>query len=112
MTWEPRFDPHTRAHAHDPDTSYGAARRARRLVAQHKFTILNRLRLDDIYYRAKGCGAGVGGLTSQEISDRCKLNYHQVARRISDLKRDGKVIDSGQRRASPGGRRAAVWRLA
>lgn len=28
-----------------------------------------------------------------------------------DLKRDGRVVDSGERRASPGGRRACVWML-
>ena len=33
------------------------------------------------------------------------------ARRTSDLVVDGKVLDSGQRRRSPGGRTACVWRL-
>ena len=49
--------------------------------------------------------------TSHDAAAKANLNYHQVARRISDLKRDGKVKDTGERRASPGGRRAAVWGL-
>ncbi len=88
---------HTHAHAHDPDTSHDAARQAKGLAERHKAIIL------------RGLGWGQG--TSAEIAARCKLDYLQVARRISELKRDGKVTDSGQHRASPGGRRASVWRL-
>ncbi len=99
---------HTHAHAHDPDTSHDAARRARRLVAQHKFIILNTLRLAAVHWLDHPLPSG---LTSNEIAQLCELDYLQVARRIKDLKDDGKVEDSGQRRASPGGRKASVWRL-
>lgn len=95
------FFAHTHAHAHDPDTSHDAARTAQGLAERHKHIICTVLHLANQ-------GAG---LTSQEISAYCSLDYHQVARRISDLKRNGKVVDTGQRRASPGGRQAAVWKL-
>ena len=87
----------THAHRNDPDTSHEAARQAQGLAERHKHIICAAL-----FWR---------GLTSQEISDICELDYHQVARRISDLKRDFKVVDSGHTRRSPGGRRATVWRL-
>ncbi len=97
--WEPRFDPHTHAHHSDPDTSHDAARAAQGLVEQRKAAIAAML----LFY---------GPLTSAEIAGHCDdLDYHEVARRISDLKRDGKVIDTGTRRASPGGRKAAVWQI-
>lgn len=88
----------THAHTHDPDTSRWAAETARGLTYRHKLVVETILGL-------------YGPLTSAEISDRCKLDYWQVARRISDLKRDGKVLDSSERRRSPGGRSACVWRL-
>ncbi len=87
----------THAHASDPGTSHDAAQAARHMAERHKRIICAAL-----FWR---------GLTSQEIADICELDYHQVARRISDLKRDGRVVDSGERRASPGGRKACVWRL-
>ena len=89
---------HTHAHRSDPATSHEAARTAQGMAERHKHIICAAL-----FWR---------GLTSQEISNMCELNYHQVARRISDLKRDGKVQDSGETRRSPGGRRATVWELA
>ncbi len=88
---------HTHAHRSDPDTSHEAARAAQPMAERHKAIICAAL-----FWR---------GLTSQEISHMCELDYHQVARRIIDLKRDGKVLDSGETRPSPGGRRATVWRL-
>ncbi len=88
----------THAHARDPDTSHDAARDAQKLAERHQRTIWTIL----LFH---------GPLTSQEIAERCDLDYLQVARRISDLKRADKVTDTGVRRASPGGRKAAVWGL-
>ena len=88
----------THAHRSDPATSHEAAWAAQGIAERHKFIIFTML----LFY---------GPLTSAEISDHCELDYHQIARRISDLKRDGKVQDSGETRPSPGGRRATVWRL-
>jgi predicted ArsR family transcriptional regulator len=88
----------THHHAHDPDTSVQAARGAQDFAKQHTFIIATVL----LFY---------GPLTSGEIAGRCELNYLQVARRMSDLRDDGKVLDSGERRRSPGGRTACVWVL-
>lgn len=89
---------HTHARAHDPDTSAQAAETVRDMAAQHKVVIAKVL--------------AFGAFTSAEISDRCGLTYWQVTRRVSDLKHDGQVIDSGARRLTPNGRKACVWRLA
>ncbi len=90
------YDPHEHHHRHDPETAVQAAHGARDLANRHKKIILEAL-----WWPA----------TSQEIAERCELDYWQVARRIIDLKRDGKVVDSGVRRPSPAGRSACVWRL-
>lgn len=89
---------HTHAHRHDPDTSVEAARAAQGMADQHKAIIWTEL----LFF---------GDMTSQEIADKCELDYHQVARRMSEMKRAGEVQDSGERRPSPSGRRACVWRL-
>lgn len=88
----------THAHAHDPDTSHDAAAKAQWLAAEHKAIIATVL----LFW---------GPLTSNGIASHCELDYLQVARRMKDLCDDGKVVDTGERRASPGGRRAAVWRV-
>ncbi len=88
---------HTHAHRDDPDTSFLAANTAGGLATRHKAIIASVL--------------AAAELTSSEISDRCDLNYWQVARRIADLKHDGVVRDSGARRLTPNGRKACVWRL-
>ena len=93
----------THAHRSDPATSREAARQAQSMAERHKHIILDIL---EIWQEAS-----LGGMTSQHISENCSLNYHQIARRMSDLKRDGKIVDSGQTRPSPGGRRATVWAL-
>ena len=88
----------THAHRGDPGTSIAAARHARKFTAGH----CGLIQLVLHYYRA--------GLTSHEISARTELSYHEIARRIADLKHAGLVIDSGSRRRNPSGREAAVWR--
>jgi predicted ArsR family transcriptional regulator len=88
----------THAHRHDPDTSVQAARSMQGVAERHKPIIATVL----LFW---------GPLTSGEIAAKCELNYLQVARRMSDLVVDGKVLDGGERRRSPGGRRAAVWVL-
>jgi len=51
------------------------------------------------------------GLTNEEISQKCDLDYLQVVRRVSDLQRDGAVIDTFEQRLNLSGRKAAVWRV-
>ena len=86
------------AHQRDPGTSLAAAHRAREFAGTHCGLIQVMLR------------AHPKGLTSLEIAARTQLPYHEVARRIPDLKRAGLVIDSGERRRNPSGLQAAVWR--
>ena len=89
----------THARPTDPDTSHEAAQQAEGPARRHKRIIVGVLRV-------------WGPLASYEIADRCAaLDYWQVTRRISDLRRDGKVEDSGARRLTPNGRPAGVWRL-
>ena len=97
----------THAHRGDPGTSVAAAQHARKFTAGHC----------GIIYRVL-C-ENRAGLTSREITARIadlwlvwriELSYHEVARRIADLKHAGLVIDSGSRRRNPSGREAAVWR--
>ncbi len=95
----------THAHRNDPDTSVQAARGAQGLAERHKAVIITIL----VFWGE--VDSTREGLTSQEIADYCELDYHQVARRMSDLREDGKVQASGETRRSPGGRRAIVWRL-
>lgn len=92
------YDPHEHHHRHDPETSVQAAYQARETVEQHKLIIRDVL-------------VFAGALTSDEIAEVCPLNKVQIARRMSDLVRDGDVVDSGERRPSPAGRLACVWRL-
>lgn len=94
LTW-------ARKHAHqsDPETAVAAARHAGRFTAGHHCGTIYRILSEHSE-----------GLTSLEIAARTELSYHEVARRIADLKHAGLVIDSGDRRRNPSGRQAAVWR--
>ena len=88
----------THAHRGDPDTSVAAAVHVRLFTASHCTVVYLSLR----DHRQ--------GLTSHEIEELTPLSYHEIARRIADLKHAGLVIDSGTRRRNPSGREAAVWR--
>ena len=84
----------------DPATSMRAASKARGLAARHCQIIRDVLLI-------------VGKpMSSEEISDRCELGYVQVARRMSDLRRDGKVrASSGPKHTNRGGCEAVRWEL-
>lgn len=86
------------AHRRDPGTSLAAAHRARGFATTHCGIIYRLLR------------SNRPGLTSRQIAGALTLSYHEVARRMSDLKRAGLVVDSGERRRNPSGLQAAVWR--
>lgn len=49
--------------------------------------------------------------TSYNISKWTKLEYHSVARRMSELERDLKVVDTGKGGVSPTGLPATVWEI-
>ena len=90
----------TREHAHtdDIDTSHIAASRAESMAERHREMVLD-------------CLEDHGPLASEEIAVRIGLSSLQVMKRISDLRNDGVVIDSGERKPTRAGRPAAVWKI-
>lgn len=95
LTWA---DSH--AHRGDPGTSVIAALHATQFFGGH---------CAKIYAALLECP---DGLTFHEIANLTGLDYHAVARRVSDLcKADPpKAEDSGERRRNDSGRLASVWR--
>ena len=83
----------------DIDTSHTSAERAESMAVRHKLAIYAVLKTD-------------GSQTSDEIARKVGLLPHQVIKRVSDLRNEGSVIDSGERRPTRTGRPAAVWKLA
>ena len=86
------------ARTDDLDTSHTAAERAESMASAHKMAIYAALVTD-------------GPQTSDEIARKVGLLPHQVIKRVSDLRNEGAVVDSGERRATRAGRPAAVWKL-
>ena len=81
----------------DPETSKAAGVAAREFLGDHERRILEAL------------AAGPG--TKDEIASRCGLTEQQVARRRAGLLRHGLVVLTGERRRTPSGNTAEVWRL-
>lgn len=52
------------------------------------------------------------GLTADECAKKIGQSALAVRPRMSELKNDGKIVDSGIRRLNASGKRAAVMRLA
>ena len=80
----------------DPPTSKAAGRAAREFLGDHERRILEAL--------ADGPG------TKDEIASRCGLTEQQVARRRAGLLRHGLVVLTGERRRTPSGNTAEVWK--
>lgn len=55
--------------------------------------------------------AGPFGLTADECARKVGLDRWSIQPRTSELKRKGKIVDSGLRRPNETGRRAIVWTL-
>lgn len=53
--------------------------------------------------------AGERGLTSHELAVTLGMERTTVQPRTTELRRLGKLRDSGQRRPNPNGKRAIVW---
>lgn len=53
--------------------------------------------------------ADVIGLTTEEIADRTGIEYRSVQPRTSELRVEGRIMDSGQRRKNATGKAAIVW---
>lgn len=50
-------------------------------------------------------------LSSLQISTKCYLSYHQVARRMSELENTNKIKDSRLKAINPSGRSATMYML-
>ena len=87
----------THARTTDPSTSHMAAARAPSLAKQHCALI------HEILMR-------LAPLTAEEVSCCCDLSHAQVSRRLVDLRKDSKIMDSGFKRLTSADRWAIVWR--
>lgn len=54
-------------------------------------------------------GAGLEGMTAEELAARLELDRYTVQPRTSELKVKGLICDSGARRKNGSGKRAVVW---
>jgi len=88
----------THARSDNIDTSHIAAERAETMADRQRIKIFQAL-------------AACGPQTSDEIAIRVGLLTHQVIKRVSDLRNDGVIIDTGERKRTRTGRPAAVWKL-
>ena len=53
--------------------------------------------------------AKLSGLTAHELASQLGMERTTTQPRVSELRRLGRVIDSGRRRANANGKRAIVW---
>jgi predicted ArsR family transcriptional regulator len=86
------------ARSSDPATSHAAAAQAGGLATKHQRQILAAL--------LEG-PAGASG-----IAARCGLLSHQVNKRIAELARDGRIVQTGRVVPSSSGRGEREWRCA
>ena len=82
----------------DPVTSHQAARGARSFAGEHHQAILAAL--------AHG-PAGASG-----IAARCGLQAHQINKRLPELARAGRIVETGRVVESASGRGEREWRVA
>ena len=92
------FDFTKNYHRSDPVTSKKAASRVKYFANAHHGVIF--------YVLLKH-----GGLTSEEISFKCDLDRHQVARRLPEMEQIGTVKKTGHTRRSTKGRQGVVWEV-
>jgi hypothetical protein len=93
----PRQSPPPPAHRQS-DTSRGAADRAARRAPSRRELLLSIIR-----------GAGPRGATIDELHQATGLLTQSVCPVVDVLKREGLIIDSGQRRPTRTGTPAKVW---
>ena len=79
----------------DPATSHAAARTAP--VSEHQRLILDAL--------------AVGPAGASGIAERCGLLSHQVNKRIAELARDGRIVQTGRVVTSSSGRGEREWQV-
>lgn len=89
-------DPCSRKHRGAP-TSEAAHEAAKSVKRKQHAEILSALAV-----------AGAYGRTCYELSQRLGMAYTSASARLSELKRSGEVVESGERRPTPSGCSAAV----
>ena len=87
--------PIKRARSTDPDTSHEAAERVD-FDSEHYRKILDALSIRPMIYT--------------EISAATGLDRHAVGRRLGELENAGAIEPTGEKRATPSGRKAREWR--
>lgn len=55
---------------------------------------------------------GDGPATADEIAGRLACSILSIRPRVTELARQGVIVDTGERRPNDSGRKAKVWRLA
>jgi predicted Rossmann fold nucleotide-binding protein DprA/Smf involved in DNA uptake len=86
------------ARSSDPATSHQAAAQAGGLATEHQRLILDAL------------GQGPAGASG--IAARCGLSGHQVNKRLTELARAGRIVETGRTVRSASGRGEREWRCA
>jgi len=77
------------------------------LEAYHTSSAAERAAMRDRIYRY-ALRVGERGITADEISDKAGLIHNRVAPRISELKRDGLLVETDRRRPTRLGKMARV----
>lgn len=81
-----------------PETSFEAFAKARAFTGDHHRKILDAL--------------GVGPAGASGIADRCGMLAHQINKRLAELARAGKIVQTGRTVQSASGRGEREWRVA
>lgn len=55
---------------------------------------------------------GAGPATCDELEQALRLSHQTCSARCCELRADGSIVDSGERRPTRSGSKATVWRLA
>jgi len=89
----------TNTHTHDLETSRDAARATEGRARKIRSVLRKAL-------RKAGCP-----LSAEQLSDWTRIDSLTVSRRLSDLRRDHEIADSGERHRNRSGSPAARWEL-
>lgn len=108
---DPRMPTFTRAYALAPypidpghrgvDTSVEAAIAVKPSAQALRFAVYDTLR-----------NHFAQGATAHQLAEHLREPYANVQPRLSELRRDGQIVDSGKRGHTPSGKPCIVWRLA
>lgn len=91
--------PKSHAHTNDPQTSHDAAISAA-AIATHQ--------IGKVYVIYK---SHPEGLTSEECTALTDIPKADVMKRVTDLQKQGLIMNSGKTRPNASGRKATVWRV-